>query len=351
MVEEILLNIDDEFVIFAGLTDGENHEFIVVCESGNVYLHERQNSRNRLIGALEFPLKYSEDLFKYSESIGYQRDFLQIKSYRDYVCIVQKYGQNGAVFNLKNPAFKKELKRGDYCVEHCVFPIAFYSKQDSTFLIHGTDWNRLDITCLEVDELLTDRIVDYETNSNYFDYFHSSLLVSPDEKRFTSNGWIWHPFGQITSYSIADFLKNFELSHRNVDLAEDCYNFDWDRPLCWIDEKIVAVGFSRNTENYGKTNFLDEILFVDVTENKIINRIEFNGFGNSGDGDVFGELFYDKENSRFISLNEKKGLLMSDINGKKIFADQSLISFKYSPAHRFLYQTNCKKQTIETIKL
>lgn len=185
----------------------------------------------------------------------------------------------------------------------------------------------------------------------YFDYFHSSLSISADEKHFTSNGWIWHPYGQITLYSIDDFLNNFELSHQNIDLAEDCYSFDWDRPLCWVDENTLAIGFSKNTEDYGKSKFSDEILFIDIVENKIINRIEFNGFANTSEGDIFGDLFYDKEKSQFVSLNQKKGLLISDIEGEKNFEDQNLISHRYSTKYKIFYQINFKNQTIEIVKI
>ena len=151
MKQEISLQIDNEEFVFADLTNREHMEFIVVCKGGNVYLFDCSTNRSQLLGTLEFPLEYSEDLFKYSELIGSRRDLLQVETYKDYVCIAQKYGQNGMIFNLENSEYKKELKRGDYCVEHCTFPIAFYSEQDSTFLIHGTDWNRLDITCLETE--------------------------------------------------------------------------------------------------------------------------------------------------------------------------------------------------------
>ncbi|HEX8289161.1 MAG TPA: hypothetical protein VF556_14260 [Pyrinomonadaceae bacterium] len=351
MTKEISLQIDEEEIIFADFTNRENIEFVSICKSGNVYLFDCETNEPKLLGDIEFPLKYSEAFFEYSELISSKREFLQIQSFNNYVSVVQKYGQNGLIFDLNNPKYKKELKRGDYFVEHCTFPIAFYSQRNATFLIHGTDWNRLDITCLETDELLTDRGIDYETDSNYFDYFHSYLSISPYEKHFTSNGWIWHPYGQITLYSIDKFLENFELSHKDIHLADDCYSFDWDRPLCWIDENTLAIGFSRNTEEYGKTDFPDEILFVDIVENKIINQIEFNGFGSTSDGDVFGELFYDKESSRLISLNEKKGLFVSDLESKKMFEDRSLISHKYSGKHKLLYKIDYNNKMVNLEKI
>lgn len=385
MTEEISLQINNEEIVFADLTNRESLEAVCVCRSGNIFLFDLEKGENVFLGKLPFnsvpnlmndfnPIEVLQDLnpselgdllenqseqVESIESISEKnQNFIKslslnakLYSFENYICIVQQKGTEGIVLHLSNPSFQKRLNRGDYCVEHCSFPIAFYTIDNQTFLIHGTDWNRLDITCLETDKLSTDRIVDYETKSNYFDYFHSSLSISPDEKHFTSNGWIWHPYGQNTLYSIDDFLKNFELSHQNIDLAEDCYSFDWDRPLCWVDENTLAIGFSKNTEDYGKSKFSDEILFIDIVENKIINRIEFNGFANTSEGDVFGDLFYDKEKSQFVSLNQKKGLLISDIEGKKIFEERNLNSHDYSSKHKLFYRINYNNQTVEMVKV
>jgi hypothetical protein len=351
MKEKISAKIGNEDIVFAEQTNREQLEFILVSKNRNVFLFDVEGEKHQKIYELKFPIKYSEDSFKLAESRDEPENFLQIQSYGNYLSITQKYGQNGVVLNLENPEFEKKLKRGDYCVEFCVFPIAFFQRENQIFLIHGTDWNRLDVTCLETDELKTERKVDYETKSNYFDYFHSSLSISPDEKYFTSNGWIWHPFGQITLYSIEEFLNSYELSHKEIELTEKPFDSDWDRPLSWVDEKTLAIGFTRSVEDYGETKYPNEILFFDVLENKITKRVEFNGFSLTSEGEVGGELFFNSTEKHFIGLNTQSGLLISNIDGKEIYKDSSLTSHKYSPKHKFIYRVDYEKQFIEITEI
>ena len=381
MNEKISLKLDNEDIVFADLTNHENLEVICVCKNGNIFLYYLENGNKTFLTKLPFdsvpnllsdfnPMEILENLpptelaqllenmpneVESIESIAAKnQDFInslslnaKLYSFKNYVCIVQDKGTSGIVLDLTNPKFQKKLERGDYHVGHCSFPIAFYEKDNQTFLIHGTDWNRLDITCLETDELLTERFVDCDTKSNYFDYFHSSLLMSPDSKHFTSNGWHWHPFGQIYCFSADNFLQKFELSHQDVAVSEeDYYDLDWDRPLCWIDNKTLAVGFNQQICDEQQRKFPTEVLFFDITENKIARRINFNGFSLSSEGEVNGELFYDTENQWLIGLNKKSGALIADVNGKEVYSNANLISHKYSPKHRLFYQIDFKKQEI-----
>ena len=268
MIERVPIGIDNEEVFSIDALNRKSGEFALVCKSGNVYLFDQLSCLSKLIGKLNFPVKYSEDYFTYAELIGDKKELLQITSYGNYVGITQKYGLSGVVLNLENFQFNKKLQRGNYQVEHCTFPIAFFSAENSTYLIHGTDWNRLDITHLESDKLITERVVDYETHSNYFDYFHSSLSVSPDSKYFTSNGWHWGPCDVITAYSIEEFLTRFELAHIALNYGPvDGYN--WDRPMGWIDNRTVVIGYNKQEENEGEGGFPSEIVFVDAPLNEI----------------------------------------------------------------------------------
>lgn len=382
--KEISLDIEDEEIVFADLTNRENLEVVAVCKSGNIFLVEPEKKSKTFLTKLPFnsvpnlsedfnPLEVLENLSPAElirllenqpsevESLEIiaekNKDFVnnltldaKLYSFKDYICIVRNKGRTGIVLDLTNPNFYKKLERGDYQVEHCSFPIAFYEKNNQTFLIHGTDWNRLDITCLETDELLTERIVDYDTNSNYFDYFHSSLLVAPDAEHFTSNGWVWHPYDRITIYPIKDFLDSFEKSHIDVDFG-DVDGYNWDRPLCWIDRHTLGIGYNKREANDGTGDFVSEIIFVDIVKNEIADRIEFDGFALSEYGATEGDLFYDRERQRFIGLNNKKGALISTIKGEKIFEDKSLTSHKYSASHRLFYRFDYKNQTVILAKL
>ena len=351
MNEIISLKIDDEEIVFADLTNRENLEVVAVCKSGNIFIIDLDNCAKTFLTKLPFdpvpnlladfnPMEALEDLsptelaqllenmptaVESIESIEAKNKDLvsslslnaKLYSFKNYICIVQDKGTSGVILDISNPSFQKRLQRGDYCANVSSFPVAFYEQDNQTFLIHGTDWNRLDITCLETDELFTNRTVDYDTNSNYFDYFHGSLTISPDAKYFTSNGWHWHPFGQIYCFSINDFLQKFELSNQAVNVSDDFfYDLDWDRPLCWIDNKTLAIGFNQQICDENQQKFPTEILFFNVAENKVAARINFDGFSLSSEGEVNGELFYDAENQQMIGLNNKNGILNTDIEGK-----------------------------------
>lgn len=249
---------------------------------------------------------------------------LEIYSFKTYVALVDNKGTAGIVWNLEDSQYQKDLVRGDYQVEHCSFPIAFYEKDNQTFLIHGTDWNRLDITCLETDELLTDRRIDQDSELNYLDYFHSQLAVSPDNKYFISNGWYWQPYDVITIYTIADFLHLYELEHREVSLDGRDAGYLWDRPLAWVDPETFAIGWNQQ-EVDDDEEFPSELLFITARDNQIVKRIEVDGF------DVHsGKLFHDPEQQRLIACNNEQGLTVVDYDGRVLLREPKFEADGYS---------------------
>lgn len=306
------------------LTGRNEIEIVVVYQNGDVLLFDCLSNNSRLLRTLDFS----------PESRS-----LQIHTFGNYVSIVQRKGFRGVVLDITDGGFTKNLSRIDYHAESCTFPIGFYEKGGTTFLIHGTEWNRLDITCLDSDELLTDRVVDCDSDQNYFDYFHSSLLVSPDFDKFTSNGWHWHPVDTITVYEIDSFLERFELSNFSIDIGEfeERGGYNWDRPLCWIDNQTLGIGHNGGEAAEGKEKFPSEILVYDLTSGKLAKRIEFDGFDVDQTGEASGRLYVDRINRWFIGLNHRTGLLIADEHGKVLRKDNNATAAKYSPLHGLLY--------------
>jgi hypothetical protein len=338
----------DEDILFVDLTNRTDLEAIVVTINGLVVHFDLASGRSAEIGKLTF------DLFSTTRRYPVFAANLQLHSSRDYICITQAYDTSGTVFDLTNPQFLKRLERGNYHPDVSRFPVAFFSRDGEPFLIHATDWNRLDITRLTTDEILTDRFVDYETNTNYFDYFHCGLSVAPGSESFISNGWHWHPRGQITWYSIEEFLRNFEPSHVDMELTDDVdsedagYQLSWDRPLCWIDNTTLGIGYNRGVGYYGeKKDFSSEILIYDLRMNKIARRIEFDGLALDGENEVKGELFFDADKQRFIGLSHASGLLITNINGQIIHRNPELSGWKYNPSHRLFYRASEEDKQIE----
>lgn len=85
------------------------------------------------------------------------------------------------------------LDRGDYHEEHCNFPLAFFENRGRLLMVHGTDWNRLDVSDPVTGTLLTERsLTSYQDGQqqpdHYLDYFHCGLAVSPNREFVADNG-------------------------------------------------------------------------------------------------------------------------------------------------------------------
>jgi hypothetical protein len=297
--------------------------FVIVCESKEVYGFDIVQATCLKIGFLT-----------HFEHIADTK----IYSYKNYICIVENRGLHGVVLDLQDTDFYKILFREDYHTEHCSFSIGFFTKDEQVFLIHGTARNRLDITCLKDNTLQTNRLIDYETNTNYVDYFHSLLAVSPDEKSFVSNGWVWSPCDAIMLFSVEFFLKTYENSHVFVTF-EQTTGYNWDRPLCWVDNQTLAVAYNKGQDSVNEGIFVSEILLIDLIANKIIDRIDFEGFarGKEDNSEVFGNLYFDPKHKFFIALNNQTGLLITDLKGREIYKNSLVTTHLYSPQYQFFY--------------
>jgi hypothetical protein len=149
------------------------------------------------------------------------------------------------------------LDRGTYHVEHSNFPVAFAQIDGRLLLVHGTDWNRLDVSDPRTGGLLTDRSPtsyrrDEERPEHYLDYFHGGLAASPDGEWIVDNGWVWHPVGIVSSWSLRRWLEGnpWESEDGPSKRGLCTRNYFWDGPLCWIDNRTLAVwGYGNDEEN------------------------------------------------------------------------------------------------------
>ncbi|MEM7373076.1 MAG: hypothetical protein AAF587_30920 [Bacteroidota bacterium] len=303
--------------------------FLIIRQDGEILLFDPQTS------------VLSSHISQLDQGIDVKQ--VGIYSYRDYCCIVDNRGTRGVVLSLTDPTFQKHLIRGDYQVEHCSFPIGFYSRGDQTFLIHGTDWNRLDITCLETDELLTERIVDYESETNYVDYFHSLLSVSPDENSFITNGWVWNPIDVIKLYKIDTFLVSYESSDYQSIFPEGRNSgYLWDRPACWMDSETVVIGYNKQ-EEFNEQQFASELQFMKIGSEEIVKKIPFDGFAVNDEGEISGSLHHDTLGKQLLVFHPDKGLLVTDYVGKVLYQDVTFQADRYSEQHRMFYSVRDSK--------
>ncbi|MBJ6764860.1 hypothetical protein JGU66_29195 [Myxococcaceae bacterium JPH2] len=189
-----------------------------------------------------------------------------------YAAVANAAGSHGVVLSLDSGAVTMKLDRGTYHVTHCQFPLAFFRDGDRTLLVHGTEWNQLDISDPSTGERLTPRPDDAATKSedakaHGLDYFHCGLTVSPDGQWLVDDGWVWHPVGILTSLSLRRWL------HENVWESEDGpsrkslrqVEYFWDGPRCFVGPRLLAVWGFGSTDR----TLFDAALVLDIESGKL----------------------------------------------------------------------------------
>jgi len=172
-----------------------------------------------------------------------------------FLAVCNRWGERGVALDIQNPSQSLDLKR-NYHAEQTDFPAAFAESSTGAVLVHGTAWNRLDVTEMTTLRLLSERDTPVGEEGkplpeHYLDYFHGGLLVSPDNGWILDNGWVWHPVGVVTTWNLKWWLD------RNVWESEDgpsrrwlcTRDYLWDAPVTWINDGTVAVwGFGEDDE-------------------------------------------------------------------------------------------------------
>jgi hypothetical protein len=172
------------------------------------------------------------------------------------VAVTNTLGRNGVVLELDSGRRTVQLQRDDYHSDVSPFPVAFFMHKDRLLLVHATAWNRLDITDPITGMLLTQREPtsyhrDEQRPQHYLDYFHGRLIVSPNHDWIADDGWIWHPVGCVTSWSIYQWVEEnpWELEDGESKRSLCCRDYFWGGPFCWVDNHTLAIwGYGRDDE-------------------------------------------------------------------------------------------------------
>ncbi len=272
-----------------------------------------------------------------------------------YICVTERYGLNAATVNIMDGRMY-EFSRENYHCDVSSYSIGFFEREARVFLIHQTQWNRLDITDLETGELLTPREIIYRKTgepetmqtgaicgtvpkyeeSNYIDYFHSLLHVSPDGRHFLSNGWVWHPSDKIICFETECFLSKYEPCGEDLGYYG---GYAWDRPCAFVgndmiviaaDKSVITLEDGADEASVKEPPAYHQLLFYTLDEIKT-KTYTFTGYENidsmplayshRADCDVFafdkcgeitcGELHYDTGTQHLIALSEKGAFELS----------------------------------------
>lgn len=158
----------------------------------------------------------------------------------DLVAIVERRGQRGVVLDATTGEVLLPLDRGDYHPEQSEFPLAFLERGGQTLVVHGVDWNRLEVTDPRTGARPADAPVAGEARESSRpgrpgDHFRGHLVPSPDGAWLAEDGWIWQPVGCVLAWPVEPWLGE-GTTDRFLLQRED-----WDLPLCWVGPRTLAV--------------------------------------------------------------------------------------------------------------
>lgn len=164
-----------------------------------------------------------------------------------FAAVVNDYGRHGQVLDLGSGRVTMSLDGGDDDPETVPFSLAFFQARDRAVVVHRSAWNRLDLSDPATGELLSVRDTpdrrQGEAPPHYLDYFHGALIVDPTGTRVVDDGWIWHPVGVPTTFSLARWYgENVWESDDGPSRLELCArSYYWDHAIVWLDDHRVAV--------------------------------------------------------------------------------------------------------------
>ncbi|MDG0052329.1 hypothetical protein MMB75_01450 [Paenibacillus sp. P2(2022)] len=192
-----------------------------------------------------------------------------------YVAISNRFGRHAAVYDLVYAQEKMQLSRDEYHYDKSMFPLAFVHQDGMCILVHGTEWNRLDLTDIETGRLLTARPSPVYNNESkdehYLDYFHGRLLASPEGKWMADTGWVWAPLGVVRTWSLSDWLLNPWESENGPSVRHLWQTIDWDGPVCWTGPDTLAVWGQMDAdlleeEDWGEEGVEPAVVLFDMTQ-------------------------------------------------------------------------------------
>ena len=250
-------------------------------------------------------------------------EVLSLKGSSDgrFAAVASTHGQHGYVLDVESSEITMRLDRGNYRNEHCAFPIAFLNYQEQTLIVHGSDWNRLDVSQPATGKLLTNRgPTSYsegeERPRHFLNYFHCGLSISPNDEWIVDNGWAWQPVGVVTTWNVKTWLSsNVWESEDGSSLKGLCVrDYYWDGPVCWINNTTLAVW------GYGDDNLLPAVRLFDVVSGE-----ERKVFAGPAQGPL---AFHDW----LFSWPKGKPFTVWDIDdGARIFEDSAFSPLGYHP--------------------
>ncbi|WP_372668127.1 hypothetical protein [Amycolatopsis kentuckyensis] len=214
--------------------------WLALTEEGFVRIDDEQHW---FVGPVELPEETCEDVRAFPD-----RPRRGLHTSRDgrFAAVVSDYGRFARVVDLHEWVTVVDLDRDRVDNEFTRYPLAFLGEGDTTKVVAGTDWNRLDVFTLPGGDLLTGRETAAPDRGepepeHYLDYFQGALHVSPSERSLVVDGWVWMPVGSPSVVDLTTWLGgDVHAAETGRHLTPGRSN-DWDQPIAWLDDTTVAI--------------------------------------------------------------------------------------------------------------
>lgn len=337
-------------------TLSQKDEVIMVLSNGDVVRHNTDTNETDIISTLKDSIGYTDGGFDFTSPIS-------IYTLDEIIVVVNDYKRHGYVFNLKHN-YRLNLFRGEYYIEITQYPIALYKdEQQVPHLIYAADWNHVQILNLDTRQILTaakslieqgakeDHIEFYKTHEEHnkltwpstYDYFYGKLSVSPDNKYFTSAGWVWGSADYCNTYTIADFIENNRILDINIAAGEHL-----NRQVCWVNKNTIAVEYDPYEEGEEETtkDTLKEIHLYQIVDNTsaLIKKIQIQQKNIK-----YKQMHFDTTLNSFVLLNESREITVITKSGEIVLQQDDIKVNAYdTTTHQFLEYSD-KTITIYTL--
>jgi len=238
--------------------------WLALADDGRLLRIDAPRGESEVVGRISLPSEPARDPFG-GHTLARR---LHVSHDGNFAAVVSDYGQYGQVIDLKSGKITLKLDGGDYEPETVPFSFCFASWLGRVVAIHRTEWNRLDISDAETGRLLSERgptvcLTGEQTPEHYLDYFHGALHLSPKGTRILDDGWVWHPLGVPTVWSVDQWLSGNVWESEDGQTKRDvcARTFYWDHGVAWLNEETVAIGGIGDHDN----EIVDGARIFDVT--------------------------------------------------------------------------------------
>ena len=325
----------DETIMTATLS--KPNEVVMLMSSGAVIRFNLDNQKGKHLFSVKSDFDYSDGGFDITAKTS-------IYTIDEIVVVVNDFKSHGFVHYPDN-YHALHLWRKDYHADISTYPIALYKNADGMpHLIFGEAWNHIQIMSLDTRQVLTaskslieenaeERHIEFYKKYNEdnklawprpYDYFFGKLLMSPNQNKFLSAGWVW---GSYDSYHVYD-IENFISSNRISDLRIGVWEHE-NRAACWVNNETIAVAYNPFTE--GDENSTSdspcEIHFHRISG----DNVEIEKKIKIADKDFLSSrIYFNGAMNSFITVSTNGGLSVISLDGQIVFKDENLKVGDYS---------------------